>query len=98
MSHYKQWIPVTIKSLRLANKMSLAQLAEKSGLSLSYISDIENSRTLPSIETLDRLLSALGTTLTLGTQENYILPDYVWISRKALKKLADIVQDITPSE
>lgn len=98
MGHYRQWIPETIKSLRKANDLTLAQLAEQSDLSVSYISDIEKGRTLPTIETLDRLLIALGTTLTLGTQADYIPPGYVWVSREMLHRLAAITQDITPDE
>lgn len=96
--HYKQWIPITIRALRQSNNMRLKDLAEKSGLSVSYISDIEVGRTLPSLETLDNLLTCLGTTLTLGAAADYTPPGYVWVSRQALKELAEIVDDIAPKE
>lgn len=96
MGHYSEWIPTTIKTLRTGNDLTLSALADKSGLSLSYISDIENGRTIPTIETLDKLLTALGATLTLGFVVDYTPPNYVWVSRAALQRLAEVVQDITP--
>ena len=61
--------------------MTQEQLAEKAELSNIYISHIENSRSIPSLETLMKLCSALDTTpdeLLLGTKqdmENYLQSD-----------------------
>lgn len=41
--------------------MTLAQASGAAGLSLSYLSDVERGRRLPSLEALDRLCAALGT-------------------------------------
>ena len=86
--HYREWIPETVKALRSANGLVGRELSDLTGLSISYLSDIENGRTLPTIETLDKILTALGTTLTLGVQKDYVPPDYVWVSRETLKKLS----------
>ena len=61
--------------------MTQEQLAEKAELSNIYISHIENSRSIPSLETLMKICSALDTTpdeLLLGTKqdmENYLQSD-----------------------
>lgn len=61
--------------------MTQEQLAEKAELSNIYISHIENSRSIPSLETLMKLCSALDITpdeVLLGTKqdmENYLQSD-----------------------
>lgn len=92
--NYREWIPKTIKALRYSNGYTLNDLASRAELSISYISDIENARTLPTIETLDKLLIALGTTLVLKVEDDYVPSGYVWVSREALQSLTDIVGDI----
>ncbi|AYO30219.1 XRE family transcriptional regulator [Biomaibacter acetigenes] len=53
-----------IKILRAKNKISLKQLAEKTGLSIGYLSHLENgSRNNPSKETMERIAKALGETV-----------------------------------
>lgn len=98
MTHYSEWIPVTLKALRTSNGWTLKQLSERTGLSVSYLSDLERGRTLPSIDTLDKVLTALGTTLVLKVDDNYQPPGYVWIERKRLHELAQLVAKITPGE
>jgi transcriptional regulator with XRE-family HTH domain len=48
-----------IKKIRLGMGMRLADLAEKSGYSISFLSQIENDKISPSIETLYRLSGIL---------------------------------------
>lgn len=48
-----------LKKLRKDKGYTLKQLSEICGLSVSFISDIENSRRNPSIENLDKLATAL---------------------------------------
>lgn len=50
----------TLKRLRKQRGFSLRKLAELSGLSHSFISDIENYRCNPSIESLQKIASALN--------------------------------------
>ena len=53
--------------------MTQEQLAEKAELSNIYISHIENSRSIPSLETLMKLCSALDITpdeVLLGTKQD----------------------------
>lgn len=48
-----------LKKLRNNNGYTLKQLSEICGLSISFISDIENNRRNPSIENLNKLADAL---------------------------------------
>ena len=70
-----------LKELRKEKDITQEQLAEKAELSNVYISHIENSRSIPSLETLMKLCSALDITpdeVLLGTKqdmENYLQSD-----------------------
>jgi len=75
--HYKEWIPKTIKAFRLTNDMTLSDLSVKTGLSVSYLSDLERGRTVPPLDTLDKILMAFGTTLSLGVQKDYTPTGYM---------------------
>lgn len=52
-----------LKELRTAHSLTLKGLAERTGLSVSYLSDIERGRTTPSLATLESLASALEMTV-----------------------------------
>ena len=70
-----------ISLIRKNRGMTQEQLAEKAELSNVYISHIENSRSIPSLETLMKICSALDITpdeVLLGTKqdmENYLQSD-----------------------
>jgi transcriptional regulator with XRE-family HTH domain len=53
----------TILRLRTADKLSLGELSEMSGVAKSMISQIEKNETNPSLATLSRLSLALGTSV-----------------------------------
>lgn len=61
-----------LRELRKQEKMSIAQLAEKSGVSASVISKLERNQTTAEIETLYRIAKAFGLTLAdlIGFVEN----------------------------
>lgn len=48
-----------LKELRKQNKLTLKELSQKTNISISFISDIENKRRNPSIDNLKILASAL---------------------------------------
>lgn len=96
--HYSEWIPVTVKTLRKANNMTIHHLSLLCDLSVSYISDIERGRTIPTIETLDKLLTALGTTLVLDVEKDYIIPNHVLINRETLTRLSSIIKELSPKD
>ena len=53
-------ISQTIRRVRLAQGMTVEQLAKKSGFSKGFISQVENFRQSPSLKALVRLTEALG--------------------------------------
>lgn len=62
-----------VKEVREQNKFSQAQLAEMTDLSISYISHIENAKRKASLESIIRIVNALGITvdeLLAGVQMN----------------------------
>ena len=56
-------IGLHIKELRTRRKLTVRELATRSGVSHATISLVERDRTRPSIDTLSAMLDALGTTL-----------------------------------
>ena len=52
-----------IRKLRLARGLTQEELAERTDLSRSFISQLESDKTSPSIDTLETILKALGTDL-----------------------------------
>lgn len=59
----KQAIGQQIKSARIKKKKTQTEVSEATGLSRSYISDIENGRYAPSVESLVTLASYLNLNL-----------------------------------
>lgn len=53
-----------LKELRNDHRYSIRGLASKAGVSASLVSDIEKNKVEPSISTLKRLATAMGTTIT----------------------------------
>lgn len=53
-----------IKLLRKQQRLTLKELSEKSGLSVSFISDIENNRRNPNLQNLNKLSDSLGVPVT----------------------------------
>lgn len=96
-----------IANLRKKRRLTQEQMAEKTELSTNYISHIENSHSIPSLETLMKLCEVLNVTpdeLLLGTRqdmENYLLSD---IQQKILRcsprqrRLVDRFIDLLLSE
>jgi transcriptional regulator with XRE-family HTH domain len=52
-----------IKFIRKSKSINQNKLAQLSGISNTYLSDIENLRTVPSLKTLNSLAIALGISL-----------------------------------
>ena len=53
-----------LKYFRKAKKMSIYKLSQETGISQGHISDLENGRNQPTIETLKRLIVPLGISLS----------------------------------
>ena len=53
-----------LKVIRERNGLSLRALAEKAGMSYTYLCNVENGKADPSLSTLKRLAEALGITVS----------------------------------
>jgi transcriptional regulator with XRE-family HTH domain len=51
-------IPDDLRALRKVHGLKLRELSERTGLSISFLSDIENGRTAPSLKTVERIANA----------------------------------------
>ncbi len=54
----------SVRRLREAQHLSLRTLAERTGFSASFLSQVENSQASPSISSMERIATALGVTLS----------------------------------
>lgn len=63
-----------LRSLRKQNKLTLKELSEKTNLSISFISDIENKRRNPSIDNLKILANALNVSISELLDEKLYAP------------------------
>jgi len=54
----------SLRSLREARHISLRALAEQTGFSASFLSQVENGQASPSIGSMERIAAALGVTLS----------------------------------
>ena len=57
-------ISQNVRALRIAQGMTVDQLAAKSGFSKGFISQVENFRVTPSLNALNKIGEALGTGLS----------------------------------
>ncbi len=65
-----------IKSVRTGKGVTIQDIAERTGLSKGFLSQVENDKTSPSLNTLERIAEALETPLTyllLGEQHAPVL-------------------------
>ncbi|MBU0513371.1 MAG: helix-turn-helix domain-containing protein, partial [Proteobacteria bacterium] len=58
-----------IRRMRNAEQLTLADLAEKTGLSISFLSQVERGHNDPSINSLRKIANALGCPLTTFFEE-----------------------------
>ena len=60
MTDIRDVIKENVKTYRKKQHLSQAQLAEKAGISTTYIGEIETSRKYPSVKTLTKIAGALS--------------------------------------
>src|SRR5688572_33407883 len=53
----------SVRRLREAQQLSLRTLAERTGFSASFLSQVENGQASPSISSMERIATALGVSL-----------------------------------
>lgn len=63
-------IPQLIKDLRSKHGLTLSMFAERTGLSLSFISDMEQGRSNGSIETWQKIATAFGLKLVIRLEDD----------------------------
>lgn len=68
----ERYIGHTIRELRQKHGLTIAEIAEQTGISRGMLSKIENAQTSTSLETLAKLASALG--ISLSAFRNYDVP------------------------
>lgn len=76
-----------LRAERTAMGLSLEDVAERSGVSRSMVSEIERGRKVPTIVVLDRITAALGTSLTALVQPAQTTP--VVVLRRGDQQVAE---------
>jgi transcriptional regulator with XRE-family HTH domain len=69
-THAQQVLGMRLKSLRLARRLSLRDLAEATGTSASFISQLERGLTGASTASLNQMASALGVSVAMLFEES----------------------------
>jgi len=93
-----------IRNLRLASELTQEELAERAGLTKGFISQIENSITSISLDSLEHILTALGTTLAAffsETSEEKVIhseASRITIVKEGVKNFQLLVQGATNRE
>lgn len=75
----------SIKKFRIDKGLTLAQLAEKTGFNVSYISKIENAKNSPPIATLSKIARALGINIADLFKDTY--PQEIFALTKACERI-----------
>jgi transcriptional regulator with XRE-family HTH domain len=88
---YKAWIPLAVKALR--GERTLKDFATSTGYSISYLSDIEQGRAVPTFETLDQIATRSGAALVMHLD---IIPfqadsEYVLMQRSEMEDMLKAV-------
>jgi transcriptional regulator with XRE-family HTH domain len=55
-----RWWAEKIRLLRLGEKLTLKEVSEKCGISSSYLSELENDRHVPGVDTLEKIFKVYG--------------------------------------
>jgi len=71
-SHPFEILGRNIKQERIHQNMTQEQLSEKVGISAVFLSQIENNRKVPSLETVYKIASCLGITMEKVFQGDYV--------------------------
>ena len=89
-------IGARIRQLRKAKELSQGSVQQMTGLLRCYISRIENGHTVPSLETLERLASALGVPLYRLFYEGDGMPQPLLSSGLRREGLANAEEAVGP--
>ncbi|MGE5606351.1 MAG: cupin domain-containing protein [Bacteroidota bacterium] len=75
-----------LRQLRQSKKFTLQQLAETTGLTASFISQVERNQTMPSVLAIQKISKALGTSVTYFFEES-ISESKIIVRKDQRKKL-----------
>jgi transcriptional regulator with XRE-family HTH domain len=81
-----------VRELRTGQNLTLRNLAETTGLSVSYLSDVERGRTNPSLKTVDLLADALGVSV------NGLLTGVEFVEKPSEEDLPPGLRDLVNDE
>lgn len=84
----------TLKVLRSVSRLTLRQVAERTGLSPSYISSVERSLAVPSLPSMQRLAVAFGTNVQGLMGQELEAPDTVLV-RSTERRILDSGNGVT---
>jgi transcriptional regulator with XRE-family HTH domain len=68
MNQLKSYIGSEIRRVRKEKKISQVQLSESSGISQTYISEIESGKRLPTLNVLHKLTKGIGAKCVISIQ------------------------------
>ena len=98
---YQKLININIKNIRVSNNLTQEEFAEKIGISIQGLSNIERNRYQPSAETIDKICSAFDITpaellVSPNPQNEDILSNIITLlSQCSQRKLAKIYNIIS---
>lgn len=92
-----------IRNLRLAQNLTVTQLAKKSYISQSYLSDIESGRTAPSLDKLNIICNTLDISLSeffgdvpeLSAETIKLIENAKKLTEDEVKLLSSFLEEIT---
>ncbi len=92
MRNIKTLLGLRIREIRKSNKLTQEQLAEKIGIEIPSLSNIENGKNYPNSETIEKIAKGLNVQIfELFIFEHLKEPD----SKKMLKELISILEKDT---
>ncbi|GAW28553.1 helix-turn-helix domain-containing protein [Carboxydocella sp. ULO1] len=71
-----------LHELRVEKQLSLRKLAKKSGISHSFLCDIERGRSQPSLDTLGKLADTLGVKIEFFLSQTVVNNDHLGAEQK----------------
>lgn len=77
-------IGARIKDIRVKNKMTIGEVAERCALSKSYVSQIENGKVSPSLRSLEKIADAFEVAIVLFFQAE---PDDLYVVRQNARQV-----------
>ncbi len=88
-------LPQRLKARRKEHNLTLAQVGEEIGLSISFLSDLETGRATPSLDTLVKLAECYQTTVgELCAEFDELLYEKVARARILNKMLAEVYDEM----